>query len=308
MRAGGHLSENGWPLSIPDGVEALESVLLTDQPKEAENLRGDYIVFYEGTGRLRLTGRASRVRYEDGEIQFTYSPGEGVVGISITEVSAEDPIRNIRIIRQDHLTLHQAGVLFNPLWINRIRDLRSVRFMDWMLTYGSPIQSWEDRPRMEDATWTTWGVPAEVMIDLANQIGADPWFNMPHMADDTYVRNFAALVRDRLDPRLKAYVEYSNEVWNFIFPQAQWAGAQAEKLWGASETGWIQFYALRSAQVMDIWSDVFRPQSDRLVRTVATHTGWPGLEEDILRAPLAYLMLGGRPPFRCLRCYRVFWL
>lgn len=110
-----------------------------------------------------------------------------------------------------------------------------------MLTNGSPIQTWEDRPRMEDATWTSWGVPAEVMIDLSNQIGADPWFTMPHMADDAYVSNFATLVRDRLHPRLKAYVEYSNEVWNFIFPQAQWAGAQAEAMWGPSETGWIQF-------------------------------------------------------------------
>lgn len=304
LRSGGYLSEDGWPLSIPDGVEALESVLLTDQPEEAEHLRGDYVLFYEGEGDLRLTGRASRVRYEPGEIRFSYAPGEGLVGLSITDLSPDNPIRNIRVLREDHLALHQAGVIFNPLWIEKIRDLRSVRFMDWMLTNGSPVQGWEDRPRLTDATWTAWGVPAEVMIDLANQIGADPWFNMPHMADDDYVQRFAELVRDRLDPRLKAYVEYSNEVWNFVFPQAQWAGAQAESLWGKSETGWIQFYALRSAQVMDIWSDVFDGQTDRIVRTVATHTGWPGLEQDILNAPLAYLVLR-RPPVESFDAYAV---
>lgn len=115
LRAAGHLSENGWPLSIPKGVEALESVLLTDQPPEADHLRDDYVLFYEGQGKLRLTGRASRVRYDAGQIGFAYSPGEGVVGISITEIDPADPIHNIRIIREDHVRLYEAGVIINPL-------------------------------------------------------------------------------------------------------------------------------------------------------------------------------------------------
>lgn len=295
LRANGHLSSEGWPLSIPQGAVALESVLLTDQPETALHLRGTYVLTYRGSGTLRLTGRATRVQYTPGEIRFSYTPGEGLVGLSITDISPDDPIREIRILREDHMALDQAGVIFNPHWVDRIRDLRSLRFMDWMMTNGSPVQGWQDRPRMTDATWTTRGVPAEAMIDLANLVGADPWFNMPHMADDQYVQNFAELVRDRLDPRLQAYVEYSNEVWNFIFPQAHWAGDQARALWGQSETGWIQFYALRAAQVMDIWAQVFDGQTERLVRTVAVHTGWPGLEQDILNAPLAYLVLRRAP-------------
>jgi nucleotide-binding universal stress UspA family protein len=253
-------------------------------------------VSYEGEGPIKLTGRASRVRYEPGRITFHYEPGDGLVGIALPDVSPENPIRDIRVIRREHLALHEAGALFNPLWLDRVRDLRSVRFMDWMMTNGSPTRSWADRPRMEDATWTTWGVPLEVMIRLANRIGADPWFCMPHMADDEYVRRFAEAVRDGLDPRLKAYVEYSNEVWNFIFPQAQWAAARAEALWGESETGWMQFYGMRASQVMDIWAGVFGAESaDRLVRVAATHTGWPGLEESILMAPLAMLQQGRSP-------------
>ncbi|MDA7423491.1 calcium-binding protein [Thalassococcus lentus] len=296
LRAGGHLDENGWPIAMPEGVERLEAVLLTDQPEEAEHLRGDYVLLYDGTGEIELSGRVRRVRYEQGQITFSYAPGDGLVGVVIKKIPENDPIRNIRILRQDHIDLHEAGVLFNPLWVERIRDLRSVRFMDWMMTNGSPIQSWEDRPRLTDANWTTWGVPHEVMIQLANQIGADPWFTMPHLADDVYVRRFAEAVKDGLDPGLKAYVEYSNEVWNFIFPQAVWAGQQAELRWGESETGWMQFYGLRAAQVMDVWTDVFGSEvSDRLVRVVSTHTGWPGLEESILEAPLAFLTLGRAP-------------
>ncbi|MCR8549108.1 calcium-binding protein [Salipiger sp. P9] len=305
LRAEGVLDDNGWPLRLPERVERLEALLLTDQPEAAEHLRGTYLVLYDGQGKLELTGRARRVLYDEGEAQFSYSPGEGAVGISISATDPADPIRNIRVIREDQRDLYEAGVLFNPLWIDRIHDLRSVRFMDWMMTNGSPVQSWADRPRVSDYTWSAWGVPLEVMIALANQIGADPWFNMPHMANDAYVRSFAETVKAGLDPRLKAYVEYSNEVWNHIFPQAGWAETQADALWGRSETGWMQYYGLRAAQMMRIWSDVFGAEiDDRLVRVMATHTGWPGLEENVLVAPLAYLQLG-HPPQEDFDAYAV---
>ena len=305
LRTNGHLDENGWPVSMPEGAERLEAVLLTDQPAEAQELRGDYVILYDGAGPIRINGRASRVRYEPGRITFSYEPGEGLVGIALSDIPADNPIRNIRVIREEYVDLFEAGARFNPRWIERIRDLRSVRFMDWMMTNGSTVQGWEDRPRLTDATWAAWGVPVEVMIELANHIGADPWFTMPHLADDDYMRRFAEMVKAGLDPRLKAHVEYSNEVWNFIFPQAQWAAAQAEALWGRSETGWAQFYGLRAAQVMDIWSGVYGDDAAaRLVRVVATHTGWPGLEENILVAPLALLQLG-RPPQESFDAYAI---
>ncbi|MGP6089432.1 calcium-binding protein [Antarctobacter jejuensis] len=304
LRAGGHLDDNDWPLSLPEGVDALETVILTDQHPDAASLRGDYVLTYDGKAEIRLVGRSKRVRQEDGRITFSYEPGEGLVAISITGIDPADPIRNIVILRRDHVALHEAGALFNPDWLARIENARSVRFMDWMLTNGSPVATWDERPTMAQASWTQWGVPVEVMVRLANVIGADPWFNMPHRADDAFVRQFAELVRRDLDPRLNVYVEYSNEVWNQIFPQASWAREQAEAMWGPSDMGWMQFYGLRAAQMMDIWTEVYGDASDRLVRVVATHTGWPGLEEQILKAPLAYLQLG-RMPLESFDAYAV---
>ncbi|MGR3493679.1 calcium-binding protein [Citreimonas sp.] len=296
LRAGGHLDVDGWPLSIPEGATRLESVFLTDMPEDAEYLRGDYVMLYDGQAAFELTGRASRVRYEPGRVTFSYEPGAGVVGIAIDALPEADPIRNIRVVKAEMLPRYEAGEIFNPDWIARIADMRVLRFMDWMRTNGSTIARWEDRPRLSDATWTAWGVPVEVMLRLANLVGADPWFTLPHMADDDYVRRFAEAVRDGLDPALKAHVEYSNEVWNWIFPQAQWARAQAEALWGASGDGWMQYYGLRAAQVADIWAEVFGEEAaDRLVRVVAVQTGWPGLEESVLTAPLAMLRLGRMP-------------
>ncbi|MBY6159621.1 calcium-binding protein [Mameliella alba] len=295
LRAGGHLDENDWPLRIPDGVDALETVILTNQPKDAESLRGDYVMLYDGEADFRFVGRARRVRREPGRVTFSYEPGEGLVTLSITRIDPDNPIRNIRILRSDHEALFAAGALFNPTFLSRIEDIRVVRFMDWMITNGSPVTGWDARPTMQTASWSEWGVPVEVMVRLANVLGADPWFNMPHLVDDAYVRRFAEIVERDLDPRLKAYVEFSNEVWNPGFPQAAWARTEAAALWGETEQGWAQFYGLRSAQVMKIWTDVFGEDSSRLVRVVATHTGWPELERNILTAPLAYLKLGHMP-------------
>lgn len=291
LLAGGYLDAFGWPLALPDGAKALEAFILTDQPAAATHLNGRYVLRYTGTGVIRVVGRADNVRYDYGkrEVRFDVTPGDGPVALSLLETDAADPLRDITVVREDQLALHDLGVIFNPLWIEKVADLRVIRFMDWMFTNGAPQVTWEDRPLPQDATYVWRGAPLEVMVALANQIGADPWVNMPHMADDGYIRGSAAYLRDHLAPDLKAHVEYSNEVWNFMFPQTVWARDQALALWGdaAGDDAWMQFAGLRAAQMADIWRAEFTGQENRLTIVVGTHTGWPGLEEPLLMAPLA---------------------
>ncbi|MDX1780736.1 MAG: calcium-binding protein, partial [Thalassovita sp.] len=75
---------------------------------------------------------------------------------------------------------------------------------------------------------------------------------------------------------------------------------------GAND-GWMQFAGMRAAQVADIWTAVFGKQADdRLVRVIATHTGWPGLEDALLRAPLWLDEdKGNRPPAASFDAYAV---
>lgn len=288
----GYLDDAGWPRRIPPGVERIESFILTDQPEAADDLAGRYRARWQGAGRLELGGRARRVEQGQNEAWFHYAPGEGLVSIAITETDPAgtgDHIRDIEIVREDQIVLHDLGVTFNPAWLARIADLRNLRFMDWMFTNDSPVTSWEMAPRVDDFSYVWRGVPVGVMIDLANLVGADPWFNMPHMADDDFVQRFAEVVHDRLDPRLHVWVEYSNEMWNLGFPQAQWAVRQARARWGeaAGDDAWMQFTGMRAAEVMRVWGGVFSGEdAARLRRVVAVHTGWMGLEEPLLRAPL----------------------
>lgn len=305
LRAGGHLTSDGWPQSLPEGADRLEAFVLTSVPEEMQSVAGEYVATWRGTGHVKIVGRGQIISRGEREIVFDFTPGEGTVAIVVTKTDPEDPVRDISVIRTAHRELHAVGAVFNPDWLARVSDLRSVRFMDWMNTNGSDVIRWEDRPRPDDASWAAHGIPLEIMVTLANEIGADPWFTIPHLADDDYVRNFATEVRDTLDPGLVTYVEYSNELWNRIFPQAAWIARQAEARWGDTHDGWAQMAGLRAAEVADIWRSTYGAEADARLRTViATHTGWPGLEAALLEAPRA-VAEGARPPVESFDAYAV---
>ena len=300
LRDGGYLDENGWPKKIPDELTKLEAYMMTDFPEEASIHAGVYRLSYEGQGEISIVGRARALRYDDGEIWFRFAPGDGLLGIAISETDPEgtgDYIRNVAVVREDQIPLFEAGVVFNPEWIDVVEDARLLRFMDWMYTNNSLVKTWADRPNLADYSYTSRGVPLEVMLDLVNQVGADPWFNIPHMADDDYVQRFAEIVSNVLRPGLVAHFEYSNEIWNFIMPQAHWAAAQAEERWGENPSGdaSMQFYGHRAAEVMQIIGASFANDMTRLKRVVATHTDWPGLEHAFLEAPLSQERGASRP-------------
>jgi hypothetical protein len=47
------------------------------------------------------------------------------------------------------------------------------------------------------------GGSIEYLVELCNVLGANPWVNMPHAADDGYVTSFANYVKNNLRPDLK---------------------------------------------------------------------------------------------------------
>jgi hypothetical protein len=130
------------------------------------------------------------------------------------------------------------------------------------------------------------GYALEAMVALANRLPADPHFNLPADYDEDYVRGFAQYLKDHLAPGLRASIEYSNEVWNWGFPQANYAQAQADKLWPGAETGWLQYLAGRTETACSIVKDVFKGQEGRIRCLISPQTGWRDLAETVLDCPL----------------------
>jgi hypothetical protein len=299
----GALDAQGWPIKIPSEIAGISTLILTDLPEDALGVAGRYQLRYQGRGSIEVQGRAQLVSTSPGAIAFDYTPGAGAVFININAIDPADPIRQISVVRASRAALLDEGKIFNPDWLGRIRGVRGLRFMDWMATNNSSLSEVSERPLPEDYSYARKGVPVEVMVALANELQADPWFNMPHLATDGIVHKYAEVVHDQLNPVLHAEVEFSNEVWNWQFTQAQWAEAQGKTRWGQEHT-WVQYYGMRAAQVADIWADVFKDAPKRLTRIVAVQTGWMGLESQILDAPLL-VAEGGKPPVASFDAYAV---
>ena len=280
----GILDDAGWPRMIPRSLGSIGTVILTDLPPEAVSLAGRYRLTFAGKGIVEVSGRAQNVRYGKGEVQFDFTPGPGLVEIRIQRSNKADYVRNISVVKLANVQAFDAGAIFNPDWLTRMRGFAALRFMDWMLTNDSGQSAWQDRPLVSDYTWARKGVPLEIMLALITELGTDAWFNMPHLSDDDYVTRFATMTRDRLPEDRNVYVEFSNEVWNWQFEQTRWADAAAMESWGAKDAG-VQYYGMRAAQVARIWTGVFQGRENNLVNVISSQTGWLGLEELVLNAP-----------------------
>ncbi len=291
LEAEGHVDARGWPVSIPEGADRLGTIWDWDaEDPAAARRKGLYVLRHEGSARFEVKGGGVReLRRQPGRLLFENATG-GSMTLDIVRIDPKDPPRRITLTRAEDEALLEAGAVFNPDWIAAIADYRQVRFMDWALTNSSEASEWEDRPRPEDANWSSKGAPVEIMVRLANEIGADPWFTMPHRATDDYVRRFATYVRDHLDPKLAATVEFSNEIWNPAFGQRKELMEESRAAWGdlGKETRQLlNWQTKRAVRVARIWNEVFGAEAKaRLVHAIGAQTASPWATKKLLDAAL----------------------
>jgi hypothetical protein len=301
------LDARGWPRSLryrddpTRAYAAIETVFSTQQ--NVPDVGRRFTITWEGEGDFTFLGvdpvDVDRARHR---ITFLFRPGNKFVRIVRTDPRAKgDYVRNVKIFREDRTGLIAAGEIFNPDMLDYLKPFGSLRFMDWMLSNNEEKRDalWSERPQVGYFQWQdqlldptdakpghrVGGYPVEVLVALANRTGADPHFNMPYRYTDDWVVRFAQYVRDELAPNLRATVEYSNEVWNWGFPQATYAKERAQELWPGEGTGWLQFMGMRAARMCHIWRQVFAGQEQRLRCVIAPQTGWPDVAEASLDCP-----------------------
>lgn len=276
-------NENGWITALNPG-QAASTVFLVLQSNFLPFTK--VVVFYEGEGELRYTSSARKINDESTFGRDVVSVGAGNHLLSIASTNTDNPIRNIRIIPEPYLDAYESGEIFNPVWLDRIKDFRALRFMDWMSTNNSTQSSWKDRPKPSHRTWRGKGVPLEVMLSLANRIGIDPWFTVPHLADQHYMQQFALLVKEQLSATRKVYVEHSNEVWNWGFEQAQYANTTGRARWGDVSNARMQWHGMRTAQLCDAFKlGAFTGQASRVKCVLGVQTVYHGLQEGAMECP-----------------------
>lgn len=167
----------------------------------------------------------------------------------------------------------------NPWLPQFVRDLapyRVLRFMDWNLTNDA------DNPQ---ATWATRSakgssphepVAYEWQIDLCNRTLKDYWVTVPHTAGPTYFAQLAQLIREQLDPRLRVYVEWSNEVWNGGFPQHGYARALGSQLHLPGSDPALAYQVYQSVRLFEAFAQVFGADNPRVVKVLAGQAAYDG--------------------------------
>jgi hypothetical protein len=169
-------------------------------------------------------------------------------------------------------TAYVAGDdVWNPQFLAELAGYSTFRHMDTNAVNWSKITSWSQRKAVTDPSnasiyidgsspATTTGMAVEWQVDLCNRANVDCWFTHPYLVNDDYIRQEAMLIKQKIKPGLKVYIELSNEVWNgsfSAFNQSIQAG-QALGLPGGNQ--WYQGIAhemYRALQMYQIYQDVF---------------------------------------------------
>lgn len=204
---------------------------------------------------------------------------------------------------------------WNPTLISELQaaKIKTLRFMDWNATNFSCVVNWSQRipktanhyntdnkiPQFVDnynsstnthtLVWnaaTSYGVAYEWQIDLCNRVGADLWINIPATASADFQYQLANLIKNQLNSTLKAYIEWSNEVWNWGFASTIYARDQADALGisgvnvGAYCDPWRKYTVYASVRAFQQFENVFGANSSRLVKVIAGQVGyhWPGYD------------------------------
>lgn len=284
LRADGYPTQV--PFTDPEGRELMvRTILLTGH--EGRLPAGAFRLVAEGEGALWLWGAANaRVRTPIDTL-ITVDPSRGSVFLEIESSRATDPVRGIRFLYPEFARMPLGDVpTFRSDMLAFLEDFQVVRYMDWTATNNSEVSTWSERTTPQSySQGLASGVAWEYVIALANATQTDAWICVPHLADDAYVESLARLFARTLDPRLKVYLEYSNELWNRGFSQARFAQATgAERGYPGQpwEQGWA-FTGARSAEVFAVFEEHF-PNANRLVKLLPTQGSNPFVSRKVIEA------------------------
>lgn len=302
------LDADGWVRSLPACTADPQQFCIARtviNSAEAPYPSGNYLVLYEGDGDLVYSGGATRVAAQS-------APGRDVVQVngnsiwilSLTRTNPANPLRNLRVLAPGFDPAVAAVPRFHPDFLAELAPYRTIRFMDWAETNGGGFaggpntqENFSDRATLSTAHWSTKkGVPVEVMVELANVAGAEPWFTLPHRVNNNYVTQFATLVRQQLAANRRVYVEYSNEVWNPAFPQGQEIEERGNQLYGSRGDAFIRrlnMQGQRTAELCTLFKAAFGSEAGRVTCVLGAQAANAFTQSEAADCPLA-IQVGAR--------------
>jgi Secretion system C-terminal sorting domain len=229
------LDINGWPTG--------DATLIVHHGVDRFN--GTYKLSFRGNGNVIAT-RATNVQiinkvYNANTNTTTadlIEPVNDANGLSLTFTGIAGGVKDVKLMRPltpGSTQSYAVGTLFTNEYKAAIGRTDLIRTMDLSHTNTSDEDLWSERILPTHATYyrtrDTYTTPTngqyknkscpwEIIVALANETNKDLWICVPLKADDNYVQQLANLIKNGangypgLNPNLKLYIEYSNELWN----------------------------------------------------------------------------------------------
>jgi hypothetical protein len=195
----------------------------------AVDLGGTYLLHAIGNADVSLVGGSS-----ESIVNKTYDAttnkltafvivSQGANNLTLSFKNTTGPgLQNISVLQPGYDLSAESNI--TNLTLAHLSRFCSIRFMDWTDANLNFEINWND------TTPVNWPIytppkhnPWKMITYLMNQFNTstDVWINVPHHFSDDYIINLAQFMLNELNSKSNIYVEYSNEVWNFQFPQAQ---------------------------------------------------------------------------------------
>jgi hypothetical protein len=208
------------------------------------------LMWYSGSVTNKSYDSATNTTTADVTINISSSGSGGLVFTNTKRTagsSTNTGFTNARLYRPGYPA--DGSAVFTTPFLTALGKTSVVRMMDWTATNLNLTQHWSDRRTPLhmykagasytgpggahwDSANTSTGVALEHQIQLCNTLFVDCWINIPVVADDDYITNIAYALKygtdgtnpytepqanpvyPPLDPNLKIYIEYANEIWN----------------------------------------------------------------------------------------------
>jgi hypothetical protein len=174
------------------------------------------------------------------------------VGSGVTDVTLMRP----QIAPNGKAWWTTATQVFTNPFLALLQPFSTLRFMDFTATNSENVHEWRQRTTPQMATQQSPnGAAWEYAILLANTLHKDVWINIPDQADSKYWAQLATLFKNTLDPSLHIWLEYSNEVWNYSFPQARRNQLAAQRIVRADRASPLALHCHQIRKCRYVWAE-----------------------------------------------------
>lgn len=192
---------------------------------------GTYTVYNPSGANIAFGGNNSPTGYTPGgystatNFTFDYPGGTALLALFVKGSLTNSSGNLIVALPGVSIATILAGNVWNPAYLSFRTGLggRVIRMMDWNDPGASVDTDWADRVSPSkisfanplDSVYSNPAkVPYEFQIDLANRTNTDPWICVPPRATPAYLTQLGTLIKNTLNPGLRAWIEMGNEIWN----------------------------------------------------------------------------------------------